>query len=381
MATCTRRSRWPRSSSRAATRRHDAVRRRRGAGSRRASSPKPATPIDLLPGRGLQRRLTLGERRARGRGDADVRSRTLGASCAGTGRRSSSASAGTHRCPRVRRGAACCAFPPSCTSRTPRPGLANRSACALGARAAVSLPGTPLPGASLTGNPVRAEFAAVRRARPGARRCSPSFGGAQGARTDQRADARLLRPLARPRPTSPCTTSRPAQRRRRARASSPARASRRRPLDYELVGYEDAHGRAATAGATLAVCRAGAGTVAELTVGRRACRARAAARRARAITRRATRDACRAPARPWSSPTPNATPPRLDAEVVANCSPTPNGSRRCAPRRARSAVPTRRRGSPTSSRRHARGAMTLPRRARPRRQPRRVHIVGSGARA
>src|SRR5262249_60111182 len=47
------------------------------------------------------------------------------------------------------------------------PGLVNRIAVRLGARAAVSLPGTPLRGAVLTGNPVRGEVAAGRRrARP-----------------------------------------------------------------------------------------------------------------------------------------------------------------------------------------------------------------------
>ena len=43
------------------------------------------------------------------------------------------------------------------------PGLANRWAVRLGARAAVSLPGTPLERASVTGNPVRAAVLDVRR--------------------------------------------------------------------------------------------------------------------------------------------------------------------------------------------------------------------------
>jgi UDP-N-acetylglucosamine--N-acetylmuramyl-(pentapeptide) pyrophosphoryl-undecaprenol N-acetylglucosamine transferase len=43
------------------------------------------------------------------------------------------------------------------------PGLANRLAVSLGARAAVSLPGTPLRGAVVTGNPVRAELVNARR--------------------------------------------------------------------------------------------------------------------------------------------------------------------------------------------------------------------------
>src|SRR6185436_1570562 len=44
------------------------------------------------------------------------------------------------------------------------PGVVNRVAVALGARAAVSLPGTALRGATVTGNPVRAEIAALGEA-------------------------------------------------------------------------------------------------------------------------------------------------------------------------------------------------------------------------
>ncbi len=43
------------------------------------------------------------------------------------------------------------------------PGIANRIAVALGARPAVSLPGTPLRGAQVTGNPVRPAISAVHR--------------------------------------------------------------------------------------------------------------------------------------------------------------------------------------------------------------------------
>lgn len=43
------------------------------------------------------------------------------------------------------------------------PGLANRLAVRIGARAAVSVPGTPLRGAVVTGNPIRPEIVHVRR--------------------------------------------------------------------------------------------------------------------------------------------------------------------------------------------------------------------------
>ena len=63
------------------------------------------------------------------------------------------------------------------------PGVVNRLAVALGARAAVSLPGTELRGALVTGNPVRAEIAALgggdvpdREARTGPARRVGVFG-------------------------------------------------------------------------------------------------------------------------------------------------------------------------------------------------------------
>src|SRR5205823_10140835 len=62
------------------------------------------------------------------------------------------------------------------------PGLANRIAVRLGARAAVSLPGTPLPGAILTGNPVRAAVVAVERRPTFDRPLVAVFGGSLGAR-------------------------------------------------------------------------------------------------------------------------------------------------------------------------------------------------------
>jgi undecaprenyldiphospho-muramoylpentapeptide beta-N-acetylglucosaminyltransferase len=63
-----------------------------------------------------------------------------------------------------------------------RPGLANRIAVRLGARAAVSLPGTPLPGAVVTGNPIRAAIATVARA-PVAPPVVAVVGGSLGARS------------------------------------------------------------------------------------------------------------------------------------------------------------------------------------------------------
>ena len=59
---------------------------------------------------------------------------------------------------------------------------ARSAAVRLGARAAVSLPGTPLPGAVVTGNPIRATIASVQRA-PVAPPRIAVVGGSLGARS------------------------------------------------------------------------------------------------------------------------------------------------------------------------------------------------------
>ena len=63
----------------------------------------------------------------------------------------------------------------------PIPGLANRIAVRLGARAAVSFPGTPLRGAVVTGNPIRPAITAVRR-HPVTPSLVAVVGGSLGAR-------------------------------------------------------------------------------------------------------------------------------------------------------------------------------------------------------
>lgn len=80
------------------------------------------------------------------------------------------------------------------------PGLANRLFGRFAKAAAVSFPGTPLPRAEVTGNPVRAEVHPVDRAEaraalglpgPEARRVVAAFGGSLGARSINRAVAGL----------------------------------------------------------------------------------------------------------------------------------------------------------------------------------------------
>jgi UDP-N-acetylglucosamine--N-acetylmuramyl-(pentapeptide) pyrophosphoryl-undecaprenol N-acetylglucosamine transferase len=142
------------------------------------------------------------------------------------------------------------------------PGLANRIAVRLGARAAVSLPGTPLPGAVVTGNPVRAAVVAVER------RPSPDhplvavFGGSLGARRLNEATAELYdrwrgRADVRVHHVSGAAGH---------TAAEAALAGGRRPgdaLDYRLLRYEDRMPDLYAA-TSIAVCRAGATTVAEL---------------------------------------------------------------------------------------------------------------------
>jgi UDP-N-acetylglucosamine--N-acetylmuramyl-(pentapeptide) pyrophosphoryl-undecaprenol N-acetylglucosamine transferase len=224
--------------------------------------PAAGFEIDLLPGRGLQRRLTFQNVQA------------LWGACSAVVR----AIAIVRRVrPRVVVGfGGYASFPCVLAARLLRvpvvvheqdaaPGLANRLGVRLGARPAVSLPGTPLPNATLTGNPVRAALAHLDR--PPHAASDPAllavFGGAQGARTINRAalgcyDAwRARRDLAvhhvcGPRHVDACAAELAAVRRSGD------------TLKYELVGYEErmdlVYGQAA-----LAVCRAGAGTIAELT--------------------------------------------------------------------------------------------------------------------
>jgi UDP-N-acetylglucosamine--N-acetylmuramyl-(pentapeptide) pyrophosphoryl-undecaprenol N-acetylglucosamine transferase len=224
--------------------------------------PAAGFEIDLLPGRGLQRRLTIenvaalwGAASAVVRAIAIVR-RTRPRVVVGFGGYASLPCVLAARLLRV---------PVVVHEQDAAPGLANRWGVRFGARAAVSLPDTPLPGATLTGNPVRAAFADLEREprADGAPALVAVFGGAQGARTINRAAlgcydgwrARAdlaVHHVCGPRNLDPCTAELDAARRADDR------------LQYELVGYEERMDRV-YARAALAVCRSGAGTIAELT--------------------------------------------------------------------------------------------------------------------
>jgi UDP-N-acetylglucosamine--N-acetylmuramyl-(pentapeptide) pyrophosphoryl-undecaprenol N-acetylglucosamine transferase len=141
------------------------------------------------------------------------------------------------------------------------PGLANRIAVRLGARPAVTLPGTPLRGAVVTGNPIRPAIAAVERA-PLAPPLIAVVGGSLGARSLNQAVLGLydrwrdrtdltIHHVTGTRDYQGCSTELAAQR---------APGDR---LSYSLVSFEE-HMEVVYTEATLVVSRSG-GMTAELT--------------------------------------------------------------------------------------------------------------------
>jgi undecaprenyldiphospho-muramoylpentapeptide beta-N-acetylglucosaminyltransferase len=162
-----------------------------------------------------------------------------------------------------------CRLPVVVHEQNAAPGVVNRVAVALGARAAVSLPGTELRGARVTGNPVRAEIATL-----GAEARGPDdsggiarigvFGGSLGAgrindatlglavRWRDRTDV-SIRHVAGRRDYQRCVDTRVRNRGDDDR------------LEYELVEYEDDM-PALYRTSDVVVTRAGAVTVAELAV-------------------------------------------------------------------------------------------------------------------
>lgn len=221
--------------------------------------PAAGFGIDLLPGRGLQRRLTPANAAAVwGAVVAFVRawrilSRLRPSVVVGVG---GYASLPCVVAARLRR------LPVVVHEQNAAPGLANRLAVRLGARAAVSLPGTPLPGGVLVGNPVRAAIAVVERRPDRDRPLVLAFGGSLGARRindavlgladrwRDRGDVRI-RHVAGPRNHAACVSTLRDARRDGDR------------LEYVLTGYEERMEERYLE-ASVAVSRAGAVTVAEL---------------------------------------------------------------------------------------------------------------------
>lgn len=221
--------------------------------------PDAGYAIDLLPGRGFRRRLSTADigaawdtmraliqaRRVVARARPNV--------VVGVGGYASFPSLMAARLQRI---------PMVVHEQNAAPGLANRIAVRMGARPAVSLPGTPLRGAVLTGSPVRAEMAAVRRLPDPSRPLVTVFGGSLGA---GRINDAALGLYERWRDRDDLTVHHVTGSRNYEECSARL-ATARRPsdrLDYELVGYED-HMERLYARTSVAVCRSGAITVAEL---------------------------------------------------------------------------------------------------------------------
>jgi UDP-N-acetylglucosamine--N-acetylmuramyl-(pentapeptide) pyrophosphoryl-undecaprenol N-acetylglucosamine transferase len=141
-------------------------------------------------------------------------------------------------------------------------GLANRIGVRLGARLAVSLPGVDTTNAVLTGNPIRPEFRDFERHVQDPPLVA-AFGGALGAHSINHATLELYE---RWRARADVAVHHVTGPRNEEKCARQLAAMRREgdALVYELVGYEpnmpDLYARA-----SVAVCRAGAGTVAELT--------------------------------------------------------------------------------------------------------------------
>ncbi len=259
------------------------------------------------------------------------------------------------------------------------PGLANRIGVRLGARAAVSLPGTPLPGATLTGQPGALDVPRGRRvAGAPARRCVAVFGGAQGARTINRAAHRLLRPW---------------RARARRRGAPRVRAAQRRRVQAALAAQRRAddalvlRARAATSRTWTDLFAAGAarGVPVRGRHHRRAHRGRRAGG-ARAAPGRAQRppDAQRAHARTGRRGgggarrrvRPGAARPGRHRSARAS----PSSSRRWARRHAALGRPDAAARVADLVEEHARAALTAQVTVPPLdlTRPRRVHIVGIG---
>jgi undecaprenyldiphospho-muramoylpentapeptide beta-N-acetylglucosaminyltransferase len=224
--------------------------------------PAAGFPIDLLPGRGLERSLA----------PAAIGRNLRTASDTAVAFARASSLVGRLR-PRVVVGVGAYASLPAVVAARARripvvvhesdahPGLANRIAVRLGAAAAVTLPGTPLHGAVVTGNPIRPVVAAVERA-PVAPPLVAVVGGSLGARSLNEAVLGLydrwrdrtdltIHHVTGTRDYQGCLTELTAQR---------AAGDR---LSYRLVPFEE-HMEVVYTEATLVVSRSG-GMTAELT--------------------------------------------------------------------------------------------------------------------
>jgi len=229
--------------------------------------PPTGYPMTLLPGRGIQRRLTLQNLRAvAGLAVAGARAIAL----VGRLRPAVVVAVGGYASVAVGLAAVLRRVPIVVAEQNQAPGLANRLLARFAAASAVSFPGTPLPRAVVTGNPIRAEISALDPARDRAaakqafgvnvtRRLVLVVGGSLGALRINEAVLAAL-PAWRDRPDLAVHLV-------VGRRDWPT-ISARAPVDggsleQRIVEYED-HMPEALAAADLAVCRAGSSTCFEL---------------------------------------------------------------------------------------------------------------------
>ncbi|HEX3393509.1 MAG TPA: undecaprenyldiphospho-muramoylpentapeptide beta-N-acetylglucosaminyltransferase [Acidimicrobiales bacterium] len=230
--------------------------------------PEAGFGVTLLPGRGVERRLSRasaaaawGLVRAAATALTDMRRRRPAVVVALGGYASAPGSLA----------AIVCRVPLVLCEQNAVPGAANRLFGRFARAAAVSFPGTGLPRATLTGNPVRAELLAVDRARDGAdarralglpadRTVVVSFGGSLGSRRINQAILGALRPWA---ARHDLAVRHVVGRRDWAMISQAVPPLPPGGLVYQPVEYENRMDLLLAA-ADVAVCRAG-GSVAELT--------------------------------------------------------------------------------------------------------------------
>jgi len=231
--------------------------------------PEAGFRVTLLPGRGLQRRLTLANLRAAG-GLALAAGKAV--AMVARQRPSVMVSVGGYASMAGVVASVVMRVPLVVVEQNAAPGASNRLAARVARNAAVAFPGTDLPRAVLTGNPVRQEVLAVDRSAagqaagrqalglPAGATVIVAVGGSLGARSVNRAVLELAE-LWRDRSAVAIYHVVGARDWDMISQSCPVLPDG--GLWYRQVRYED-HMEVVYAAADVAVCRAGASTVSEL---------------------------------------------------------------------------------------------------------------------
>jgi undecaprenyldiphospho-muramoylpentapeptide beta-N-acetylglucosaminyltransferase len=231
--------------------------------------PAAGFGVTLLPGRGLQRRFAAANLRAIG---GSVVAAFKGVALVARHRPSVIVSVGGYASVPGVLAAVVLRVPLVVVEQNAAPGVANRLAARVARASATSFPGTPLPRAVLTGNPVRQEVLAVDRGPAGRAAARQSlglpadavvvvaFGGSLGARTINRAVVDLAEQWSHHSGLAiyHVVGTRDWDMISAARPALPADG-----LWYRQVRYEDRM-ETVYGAADIALCRAGASTVAEL---------------------------------------------------------------------------------------------------------------------